>query len=304
MASRKKLGLPIPPQNAPNPVQRMILKKWLTRKPNRQIPNRHMLWRLPLVAYLTLAGYAYFLSDRQIFIPQYANNTPLPQPPITISTGDITRGDRSIITAVHLINPKAKYTILYSHGNGETIGDIYPDLLALQKTGFSLFAYDYRGYGLSSGKPSEPNSYQDVEAAYTYLVNQLKVPADRIIIFGRSVGSGPATYLASRQPSAGLILESAFISTFRMIIPFPILPFDKFPNQARLPQVHVPILIIHGTQDQVIPFSHGQALYKTANSPKTFLAIDGADHNDVNTVGGDRYSQSLQTFAASLQISQ
>jgi abhydrolase domain-containing protein 17 len=271
----------------------MFLKKWLTRKPNKQ-----MLWRVPLLAYLTLAGYAYFFSDRQIFIPQYANNTPLPQPPITISTAD-----NGIITAVHLINPKAKYTILYSHGNGETIGDIYPDLLALQKNGFNLLAYDYRGYGLSPGKPSEPNSYQDVEAAYAYLVNQLKVPTDRIIIFGRSVGSGPATYLASRQPSAGLILESAFISTFRVIIPFPILPFDKFPNQARLPQIHVPILIIHGTQDQVIPFSHGQALYKTANSPKTFVAIDGADHNDVNAVGGDRVDQSLQTFAASLPIS-
>jgi abhydrolase domain-containing protein 17 len=265
----------------------MFLKTWLTRKPNKQ-----MLWRIPLIAYLTLAAYAYFFSDRQIFIPQYAANKPLPHPPINLTTRD-----QEIITAIHLTHPQAKYTILYSHGNGETIGDAYPDLLAFQKLGFNLFAYDYRGYGLSQGKPSVPKAYQDIEAAYDYLIHTLKIPADRIIIYGRSVGSGPSVYLASRQPSAGLILESAFTSTFRVILPFKILPFDKFPNQERLPQVKVPILIIHGTQDQVIPFSHGQTLYQTANAPKTFLPIDGADHNDVNIIGGDRYYNSIRQFA-------
>jgi abhydrolase domain-containing protein 17 len=268
----------------------MWIKSWFTR-----FPSWHLLWRIPLISYLTLAGYAYFFSDRQIFLPQYAENSPLPQPPIELMTRDQEK-----ITAVHLPNPKAKYTILYSHGNGETLGDIYPKLLKLRDLGFSVFAYDYRGYGLSQGKPSVDKAYRDIDAAYEYVINTLKIPADRIIVFGRSVGSGPSVYLASRQASAGLILESAFTSTFRVVVPVKILPFDKFPNQERLPKVKVPILIIHGTEDEVIPFSHGQALYQTASQPKTFLTIEGAGHNDVTLVGADRYFNALRNFANAL----
>jgi abhydrolase domain-containing protein 17 len=257
--------------------------------------NKHMLWRIPLIAYVTLVMYAYWFTDRQIFLPQYAENQPLPQPPLRLMTRD-----REEITAIHLPNPQAKYTILYSHGNAETLGDVYPGLVEFQSWGFSVFSYDYRGYGLSAGQPSVTKAYADADAAYDYVVNKLKVPPDRIIIFGRSVGSGPSTYLASRYPSAGLILESAFTSTFRVVVPIKILPFDKFPNQARLAQIRRPILVIHGTQDQVIPFSHGQALYQTARDPKIFLQIDGADHNNVGMVGGDRYRQTIQDFAQNL----
>jgi abhydrolase domain-containing protein 17 len=269
----------------------MLLKRWLTQKPSWQL-----LWRMPLVAYLTLAGYAYFFSDRQIFLPRYATNAPLPVPPIMLQTAD-----KGQVSAVYLANPQAKYTVLYSHGNGETLGDIYADLITLQKLNFNVLAYDYRGYGLSPGQASVANSYQDVEAAYDYLINILKVPADRIIIFGRSVGSGPSTYLASRRSSAGLILESAFTSTFRVVIPVKILPFDKFPNQDHLAKIRVPILLIHGTDDQVIPFSHGESLYATAQEPKMFLAIAGADHNDVRAVGGNAYIKAIQDFATGLR---
>jgi abhydrolase domain-containing protein 17 len=266
----------------------MAGKKWLKI-------NKHMFWRIPLIAYLTLAVYAYWFTDQQIFLPQYAENQPLPRPPLRLMTRD-----REEITAIHVPNPQAKYTILYSHGNAVTLGDVYPELVDFQSWGFSVFSYDYRGYGLSAGKPSVAKAYADADAAYDYLVNTLKVSPDRIIIFGRSVGSGPSTYLASRHPIAGLILESAFTSTFRVVVPIKILPFDKFPNQERLAQIRRPILVIHGTQDQVIPFSHGQVLYQTAHDPKTFLQIDGADHNDVSLVGGDRYRQAIQDFAQKL----
>ena len=86
-----------------------------------------------------------------------------------------------------------------------------------------------------------------------------------------------------------------------MVFPVPILPFDKFPNRDRLSRTQIPVLILHGTQDQVIPFTHGQSLYETAHGPKTLVAIPGADHNDVVEVGGDRYNQALQDFAASLR---
>jgi abhydrolase domain-containing protein 17 len=264
---------------------------WLT-----QAPNWKVLVRIPLIAYGTIALYAYFFSDRQIFIPQYATNAPLPAPPIVVPTAD---GER--ITLVHYTQPQARYTVLYSHGNGEALGDIYPYLLRLKKLGFNIVAYDYRGYGRSSpGAPSETKTYADITAAYRYTTETLKVPTDRIIVFGRSVGGGPSTYLATTQPIAGLILESTFTSVFRVVVPFPLLLFDKYPNRDRLAQIKVPLLVIHGDRDQVIPFHHGQTLFETAPGPKQFLAIPNADHNDVSEVGGRMYDQGIQDFAARL----
>lgn len=260
---------------------------WLT-----QVPDRKVLIRLPIVAYLTLAGYAYFLADRQIFIPQYAANPPLPIEPIVVPVTE-----RENITLVYLKNPKATYTILYSHGNAQTLGSTYPYLLQLQSLGFNVLAYDYRGYGQSNGQATEQNSYQDILTAYNYAIQKLSIPTDRLIVFGRSVGGGPSTYLASQKPIAGLILESTFTSIFRVVVPFPLLPFDKFPNQARLKKVTVPLLIIHGDRDEVIPFSHGQTLFQTANPPKQFLPIPNAGHNDLSQVGGRPYEQAIQQFA-------
>jgi abhydrolase domain-containing protein 17 len=264
------------------------LFNWLT-----QIPNWQVLLRIPVIAYITIGIYAYFFSDRQIFIPQYATNAPLPETPIVLP---VTPTEN--ITLVHYPKPQAQYTILYSHGNGETLGDVYPNLIQLQNLGFNVVAYDYRGYGASSpGAPTETKTYADISTAYRYTRETLKVPADRIIVFGRSVGSGPSTYLASTQPIAGLILESAFTSVFRVVIPFPLLPFDKFPNRDRLAKSTVPVLIIHGDQDEVIPFHHGQTLFQTALGPKQFLAIPNAGHNDVSTIGGTTYTNAIRSFA-------
>jgi hypothetical protein len=254
------------------------------------------LLRLPLIAYLTLGGYAYFLSDRQIFLPQLAGNAALPVPPLRLQTQD-----GGTIAALHLTHASAQYTVLYSHGNAETLGDIYPRLQQVRDLGFNILAYDYRGYGQSSGTPSEQAAYRDIEAAYRYLTQTLQVSSGQILVLGRSVGGGPATYLAEQHPVAGLILESTFTSIFRVVLPVRILPFDKFPNRDRLSHIRVPVLILHGTQDRVVPFAHGQALYAAARVPKTLVAIPGADHNDVIAVGGDRYEQALQDFAASLR---
>jgi abhydrolase domain-containing protein 17 len=265
---------------------------WLT-----QTPNWKVLLRIPVIAYGTIAFYAYFFSDRQIFIPQYATNAPLPQPPIVVP---VTPTEN--ITLVYYPNPKAQYTILFSHGNGEALGDAYAYHLQLRNLGFNVVAYDYRGYGASSpGAPSETKTYADITAAYRYTTETLKVPPDRIIVFGRSVGSGPSTYLASTQPIAGLILESAFTSTFRVVVPFPLLPFDKYPNRDRIAKLKVPLLVIHGDRDQVIPFHHGQTLFQTAPGPKQFLAVPNADHNDVSEVGGRMYEKAIQAFATQLR---
>lgn len=258
----------------------------------------HWSWwrilRIPPLIYGTIAAYAYFLSDRQMF--------PAPAPSYT-DTPEILKlstPNQQQISALYLNHPTAQYTLLYSHGNGEDLGTIQPHLARLNQLGLRIFAYDYRGYGTSQGTPSETAAYEDIQTAYNYLTTHLKTPPQNIILMGRSIGSGPSVHLATQKPVAGLILESAFTSIFRVIVPFPLLPFDKFPNRDRLPQVRCPVLVIHGTQDSVIPFHHGQTLYTAANQPKIFLPIAGADHNDVSGIGGTQYWQGIQTFQQQL----
>jgi hypothetical protein len=278
----------------------MQWRQWLTQYwlPHRwftQLSDWQGWIRVLILVYCLLAGYAYYFADRQIFLPQYARHVPLPRSPIAISTADNER-----LTAIYLRHPKATYTLLYSHGNAETLGDIYPQMLQLQSFGFNVLAYDYRGYGLSSGQPSEQNAYADIVTIYRYATETLKIAPDRIIVFGRSVGGGPSTYLASQQPIAGLILESTFISIFRVVAPFPFLPFDKFPNRDRVRQIQVPLLVIHGDRDAVIPLEHGKALLQAANPPKQLLIVPNAGHSDVSAVGGTIYRQAIQEFATDI----
>ncbi len=243
-----------------------------------------------LFIYTFFALYVFFRADSMIFLPQpasYADTEEILKVPVNESEK---------ISAVYLPNDQATYTLLYIHGNAEDVGHIRPILDQLHSWGFSVFAYDYRGYGTSDGKPGERRAYQDADAAYTYLTQHLNVPPEQIIIYGRSVGGGSATELATRYPTAGLILESTFTSAFRVVVPFPLLPFDKFANLRRLDEVDQPVLILHGEADQTIPFEHGQALYDAASQPKAFLWIAEAGHDDFAWVAGDQLQQALLSF--------
>jgi abhydrolase domain-containing protein 17 len=242
---------------------------------------------LYLIALITAA----FFSDRVIFQPQQAGYRD--QRGIL----RLTSSDGAKISATYLPNPEAVFTVLFSHGNAEDIGDDQPLLERIRAAGFAVFAYDYQGYGTSEGRPSEPHAYEDENAAYNFLVQSMHVQPNRIIAFGRSVGSGPACDLASRRPVAGLILESAFTSAFRVMTRVRVLPFDKFDNLRKIKSVRCPVLIIHGTEDSVINISHGKELFADANEPKQALWVEGANHNDVAFVGGTRYSDSLKAFA-------
>ncbi|WP_199248714.1 alpha/beta hydrolase [[Phormidium] sp. ETS-05] len=252
------------------------------------------LVRSVIFIYTAVGVWAYFGTDRQIFLPQPSSYTDHP------NTFSLPSANGALIRAIHLPSPQAKYTILYSHGNAEDLGDVLPTLQALQNSGFSVFAYDYQGYGQSEGSPTVANAYEDISAAYQYLRDRLGVPPQQIIIYGRSVGGGPSTYLASREPIAGLILESTFVSAFRVVTHIPIFPFDKFPNLHHLQQVNSPVLIIHGTQDEVVPFWHGETLFAAAKEPKRFLPVEGAGHDDLMWIAGDKYTVALQDFAALL----
>jgi len=245
--------------------------------------------------YLIVFVFALFFSDQLIFQPQragYRDNAEI----LKLNSSDGAR-----ISAKYLTNPNATFTILFSHGNAEDIGDVEPLLEGMRSAGFSVFAYDYQGYGTSEGKPSESHAYQDEDAAYDYLVQTLRIQPNRIIAFGRSVGGGPATDLASRRRVAGLVLESSFTSAFRVMTRVRVLPFDKFDNLGKIKKVHCPVLIIHGTQDSVINASHGRRLFAAANDAKQAFWVEGANHNDVEFVAGDQYSKSLREFADLVQ---
>lgn len=205
------------------------------------------------------------------------------------------------ISGIYLNNPNAKYTILYSHGNGEDLGMVNQRLKDYLKAGFSIFSYDYPGYGTSEGHPNEKNTYQSIFAAYNYLTQDLAIPPSHIIAYGFSVGSGPTIELATKKPLAAVILQSPFLSVFRYITRIQIFPWDTYNNYKKISQIKVPILIYHGTNDRIIPIFHAKILWNKASNPKKFVEIPNADHNDFITLAGQNYWNTLHEFISSLQ---
>lgn len=250
-----------------------------------------MLFLIVIGAYLALSLLAVFLSDGVIFQPHSPGYRDGPE------ILKLTSRDGARISAVYLANPGATYTLLFSHGNAEDLGDGLPFLHDLHDAGFAVLAYDYQGYGTSEGKPSEQHVYEDVDAAYEYLTGTLQVPAEHVIAFGRSLGGAVAVDLAARRPVAGLVVESSFTTAFRVLTRAPLLPFDKFRSIDKIARVRCPVLVMHGTADEVIPFSHGPKLLARANPPKRSWWIQGAGHNDVAMLGGKKYYSALQEFA-------
>ncbi len=245
------------------------------------------------VLYLLAGGLVWWYSERLIFMPH--------APGYSAGVGKVPTADGDSIAVVWLPNPEARYTILFSHGNAEDLGDLRPFLADLRGAGFSVLAYDYRGYGMSTRRaPTETRAYEDLAAAYAHLTGPLGVPPERVILHGRSLGGGIASHLASRRPAAGLVLESTFVSAFRVPVTRPLFPFDRFATAARLRDVRYPVLVIHGTRDEVVPYWHGPALLAAANAPRTHFWVEGAGHNDLASVAGPRYFQALRDFAASL----
>ncbi|MBI4409700.1 MAG: alpha/beta hydrolase [Gemmatimonadetes bacterium] len=243
-----------------------------------------------LILYLALGALAWYWSERALFQPPPATYR-ADQDIIHLSTADGVR-----LAALWLPNPGAAFTILYSHGNAEDLGWSRPALEELRELGFAVFAYDYRGYGLSEGRPSERGAYLDIEAAYQHVTRALGVPAERIIVHGLSLGGGPSVLLAATRPVAGLILESTFTTAFRVVTRVPLFPIDRFRNLQRLRRVHCPVLVIHGTDDEVIPFSHGPRLFAAAPEPRRRLWVEGATHNDLRVVAGAAYERALVEF--------
>jgi len=250
-----------------------------------------LLWLIAL-GYVALIVLGLF-SDRLIFQPQRSSYTDSPE------ILKIRSGDKQI-SAIYMPSQDAQYVLLFSHGNAEDIGQNIPWFHQLNEAGFSVFAYDYRGYGTSEGTSSERTVYEDALAAYDYATNTLHIAPSRIISVGRSLGCAAAIEIAYRRPVAGLVLQAPFLTAFRVLTRVPLLPFDRFRNDTKIRAIHTPLLVFHGREDEVVPFRHGEELFQLANEPKKFVAIDGAGHNDLQFLAGDTYIAELRRFVNSL----
>jgi fermentation-respiration switch protein FrsA (DUF1100 family) len=198
----------------------------------------------------------------------------------------------------------SRLTLLFCHGNGGNVSHrLDRALLAQAHLRADMLLFDYRGYGRSEGTPDEEGTYRDARAAWRWLLGRGQRP-DRIVIFGESLGSAVALQLALDTNGAAhaLVLESPFASIpemARSVYPFlPLWPLvrTRYDNLGKVGRLRVPLLVLHGDRDDVVPFAQGRRVFDAAPEPKRFYAIPGASHNDTYVVGGDRYWRVVAEF--------
>uniref|UniRef100_A0A2K6GA99 palmitoyl-protein hydrolase n=1 Tax=Propithecus coquereli TaxID=379532 RepID=A0A2K6GA99_PROCO len=215
----------------------------------------------------------------------------LPFPSVCSPLGDPSA---QLLGGCHLLGAGCplRYTVLFSHGNAVDLGQMCSFYIGLgSRIHCNVFSYDYSGYGVSSGKPSEKNLYADIDAAWQALRTRYGISPDSIILYGQSIGTVPTVDLASRYECAAVVLHSPLTSGMRVAFPDTrkTYCFDAFPNIEKVSKITSPVLIIHGTEDEVIDFSHGLALYERCPKAVEPLWVEGAGHNDI-----ELYSQYLE----------
>uniref|UniRef100_A0A1J3E6N2 Alpha/beta hydrolase domain-containing protein 17C n=1 Tax=Noccaea caerulescens TaxID=107243 RepID=A0A1J3E6N2_NOCCA len=188
------------------------------------------------------------------------------------------------IVAMYVRHPMATSTLLYSHGNAADLGQMYELFIELSiHLKVNLMGYDYSGYGQSTGKPSEHNTYADIEAVYKCLEETYGSKQEDVILYGQSVGSGPTLDLASRLPQLrAVVLHSPILSGLRVMYAFKkTYWFDIYKNIDKITYVDCPVLIIHGTSDQVVDCGHGKQLWELCKDKYEPLWVKGGNHCDL-----------------------
>jgi len=192
--------------------------------------------------------------------------------------------------------------LLFFHGNAGNLSHRADLLIELAtRTPASIFVVGYRGYGRSEGRPKEAGLYMDARAAWKHLTEEIGIGADRIVIFGKSLGGGVAVDLAMEAPAAGLIIESSFSSIPDMAgAHYPFVPKFLIRTQmnsvVKVPFISMPKLFIHSREDRVVPYRLGRDLFEAASEPKRFYEVVGSGHNETWLVGGDSYFEALSDF--------
>ena len=216
----------------------------------------------------------------------------------------ITTEDKFKINGWFMPNPKAKHTLLFLHGNAGNIGDRIDKLQLLYHAGLNIFIIDYRGFGKSQGRPSEPGFYRDAFAAYDYLLNTIDIKPEQIILYGESLGSAIAVDLAFHRKVKALILEGAFSCGKDMAVKiYPFLPgfifSNSFDSLTKVKEITASKLFIHSRDDKIVPFNLAKKLYDHAKGPKDFLEIRG-DHNNAFLNFKELYVSSINAFIEKL----
>ena len=197
----------------------------------------------------------------------------------------------------------AKQTLLFFHGNAGNISGRLESVQQFHRMGLNVLIVDYRGYGQSTGSPSEEGIYRDAEACWKYLTEVQNLVPQEIIVFGRSMGGGPATWLAARHSPGAVILESVFTNVpdigahHYSFLPVRALATNQFDNESRVAEIDAPTLHIHSREDRVVPFELGRQVYEAAAEPKQFLEIQGG-HNDGFLVSAETYLRTIDDFLA------
>lgn len=203
-----------------------------------------------------------------------------------------TRDGLAIAAEYHPVT-NALATILFSHGNAELMHQNRWAYRDWNRLGCSVLAYDYRGYGMSEGRPGEAGVKRDIEAAWDWLTRIKGIEPSSVLVYGRSIGGGPSVWLAERHSVGGLVLESSFRSVGRVPFGRRILLFDWFSSQDLIADIDCPLLLLHGEEDTVIASSHSVELHRRAEEPKKLVLVERAGHNNLHQYIDDVYEPAL-----------
>ncbi|HEX7043605.1 MAG TPA: alpha/beta hydrolase [Burkholderiales bacterium] len=255
------------------------------------------------LGYGALLLLVYAFQDRLIYFPFHGLATTPRALGLDYEDVRLTTEDGVRLHAWFVPAPAARATVLHLHGNGGNISHRLDRIAAFRELGLNAFLIDYRGYGLSEGRPSEDGTYRDAAAAWHYLTEARGVADASIVIHGESLGGAVASWLAARTHPAALIVESSFTSAVDLGAEvYPWLPVRRlarfrYPTAAYLARVRAPTLIVHSRDDEIVPFRHGEALYAAAAEPKRLLAI-GGDHNAGYLLSRAEYLAGVDAFLA------
>lgn len=266
-----------------------------------------MLFRILFMAvliYVALAVVIFVFQSRLVFLPDLAGRAVVDTPErmgLVYEDVELQTADGKVLHGWWLPHAQARGTLLFQHGNAGNISHRLDSLMIFHDLGLNVFIYDYRGYGQSTGRPSEQGVYVDAETAWAWLVEDQGIDAGEIILFGRSMGAAIAAELGRRVNAGGLILESSFTSVpdigaeVYWWLPVRLLARIRFPTVEYVAESNAPVLIVHSPDDEIIPFAHAERIFEAAPEPKSLLEMRG-DHNTGFLMSRDIYRDGLDRF--------